>query len=29
MECGCCGHKWDEPFYGFNQSDFFGIGSWH
>lgn len=27
MECGCCGHKWDEPFYGFNQSDFFGIGS--
>lgn len=27
MECPCCGHKWDEKFYGFNQSDFFGIGS--
>lgn len=26
-ECACCGHKWDEKFYGFNQSDFFGIGS--
>lgn len=26
-ECPCCGHKWDEKFYGFNQSDFFGIGS--
>ena len=26
-ECQCCGHKWDEKFYGFNQSDFFGIGS--
>ena len=27
MECPCCGHKWEEKFYGFNQSDFFGIGS--
>ena len=27
MECQCCGHKWDEKFYGFNQSDFFGISS--
>lgn len=26
-ECECCGHKWDEKFFGFNQSDFFGIGS--
>ena len=27
MECPCCGNKWDEKFYGFNQSDFFGISS--
>ena len=27
MECPCCGHKWEEKFYGFNQSDFFGISS--
>ena len=27
MECPCCKHKWDEKFYGFNQSDFFGISS--
>lgn len=26
-ECQCCGHKWDETFYGFNQNDFFGISS--
>lgn len=26
-ECQCCGHKWDEKFYGFNQNDFFGISS--
>lgn len=25
--CGCCGHKWEEKFYGFNQADFFGISS--
>lgn len=27
MECQCCGNKWNEKFYGFNQSDFFGISS--
>lgn len=27
MECRCCGHKWDDVFHGFNQSDFFGLGS--
>ena len=27
MKCSCCGHVWDEKFYGFNQSDFFGISS--
>ena len=27
VKCECCGHQWDEKFYGFNQSDFFGIGS--
>jgi len=27
MECPCCGNKWDEKFYGFNQTDFFGISS--
>ena len=27
MECPCCKHKWEEKFYGFNQSDFFGISS--
>ena len=27
VECACCKHKWDEKFYGFNQNDFFGIGS--
>ena len=27
MECPCCGHIWEERFYGFNQSDFFGISS--
>ena len=27
MECPCCGNKWEEKFYGFNQSDFFGISS--
>lgn len=26
-DCQCCGHKWDEKFYGFNQNDFFGISS--
>lgn len=26
-ECQCCGHTWDERFYGFNQNDFFGISS--
>ena len=25
--CECCGHTWKEKFYGFNQSDFFGISS--
>ena len=23
VECSCCGHKWEVPFTGFNQSDFF------
>ena len=23
VECSCCGHKWEVPFVGFNQSDFF------
>lgn len=23
VECSCCGHKWEIPFTGFNQSDFF------
>ena len=26
-KCECCGHEWEEKFYGFNQSDFFGISS--
>lgn len=26
-ECECCGYTWEEKFYGFNQSDFFGISS--
>lgn len=26
-ECECCGNKWEERFYGFNQADFFGTGS--
>lgn len=26
-ECCCCGHQWEEKFYGFNQNDFFGISS--
>ena len=26
-ECGCCGHTWEDKFFGFNQTDFFGIGS--
>ena len=26
-ECGCCHYEWDEKFYGYNQVDFFGIGS--
>ena len=25
--CSCCNHEWEEKFYGFNQVDFFGIGS--
>lgn len=24
VECSCCGHKWEVPFSGFNQTDFFG-----
>lgn len=24
VECSCCGYKWQVPFNGFNQSDFFG-----
>lgn len=27
FECDCCGHKWQEKFNGYNQSDFFGLGS--
>lgn len=27
IECSCCGHTWEEKFYGYNQSDFFGISS--
>lgn len=27
LECECCGHKWEERFYGYNMSDFFGISS--
>lgn len=27
MKCECCGKEWEEKFYGYNQSDFFGIGS--
>ena len=26
-QCQCCGNKWEERFYGFNQADFFGTGS--
>lgn len=26
-ECPVCGHKWESKFNGYNQSDFFGIGS--
>lgn len=26
-QCDCCGHTWKDKFYGFNQSDFFGLGS--
>jgi len=26
-ECMCCGYKWNEKFYGYNQNDFFGISS--
>ena len=26
-KCSCCNHEWEEKFYGFNQVDFFGIGS--
>ena len=22
LECECCGHKWEEKFYGYNMSDF-------
>lgn len=25
--CSCCNYEWEEKFYGFNQVDFFGIGS--
>lgn len=25
--CSCCNHTWEDKFYGFNQVDFFGIGS--
>lgn len=25
--CSCCGHEWEDKFYGYNQVDFFGIGS--
>ena len=27
MTCPCCHKEWEEKFYGYNQSDFFGIGS--
>ena len=27
--CSCCGHEWEEKFYGYNQVDFFGTGSWY
>lgn len=27
FECPCCHHQWEEIFFGFNQSDFFGISS--
>lgn len=27
FECPYCHHQWDEVFFGFNQSDFFGISS--
>ena len=26
-ECSCCGHIWKDVFFGFNQTDFFEIGS--
>lgn len=26
-ECKCCGNIWKDKFYGFNQTDFFGLGS--
>jgi hypothetical protein len=26
-ECECCHHQWKDKFFGFNQSDFFVIGS--
>lgn len=26
-KCNCCGHEWEEHFYGFNQMDFFATGS--
>lgn len=26
-ECSCCGHQWKDTFFGFNQTDFFGLGS--
>ena len=26
-ECRCCNHHWEDKFFGFNQTDFFGIGS--
>ena len=26
-ECECCHHQWKDTFFGFNQTDFFGIGS--
>lgn len=28
MECPVCHHSWKDIFYGYNQSDFFGIGSY-
>lgn len=27
MSCPVCNHEWQDIFYGYNQSDFFGIGS--